>query len=38
MSKKEGGYTSKDGTRHYPPGTKSWPTKEGGLKVKPPNK
>lgn len=38
MAKNDGGYTSGDGTRHYPPGTKSWPTKEGGLKVRPPKK
>lgn len=36
MAKKEGGWTSQDGTRHYPPGTKSYPTQEGGLKVVPP--
>lgn len=35
MGKKEGGWTSKDGTRHYPKDTKVYPTKEGGYKVKP---
>lgn len=34
----EGVHQSKDGTYHFAPGTKVYPTKEGGLKVKPPRK
>jgi hypothetical protein len=32
----EGVHQSKDGTYHFPPGTKAFPTKEGGYKVKAP--